>query len=323
MKYVLITAIIILAEILYFRIADKYNIIDKPNLRSSHTHITLRGGGIVFPVSMLLYMLFFGVEYLWFMLGLTAVCAVSFIDDIRSVPRYVRLAFQFGSMFLMFYQWGIINVSDWLAIILALVFCTGIINAYNFMDGINGITGGYSLVVLLALLAVNHKAQFIEPSFILVAIIAVLVFCFFNFRKQARCFAGDVGSVGVAFIIIFVLGRLILQTGQLWYIVFLAVYGVDSILTIIHRIILKENITLPHRKHAYQLMANELKLPHITVSLIYMSIQAVISAGAVWLPVNKWLYLGAVVAVLSVAYVVFMKRCYHLHSDYLKTVEKK
>ncbi len=323
MKYVLITAIIILAEILYFRIADKYNIIDKPNLRSSHTHITLRGGGIVFPVSMLLYMLFFGVEYLWFMLGLTAVCAVSFIDDIRSVPRYVRLAFQFGSMFLMFYQWGIINVSDWLAIILALVFCTGIINAYNFMDGINGITGGYSLVVLLALLVVNHKAQFIEPSFILVAIIAVLVFCFFNFRKQARCFAGDVGSVGVAFIIIFVLGRLILQTGQLWYIVFLAVYGVDSILTIIHRIILKENITLPHRKHAYQLMANELKLPHITVSLIYMSIQAVISAGAVWLPVNKWLYLGAVVAVLSVAYVVFMKRCYHLHSDYLKTVEKK
>lgn len=323
MKYVLITAIIILAEILYFRIADKYNIIDKPNLRSSHTHITLRGGGIVFPVSMLLYMLFFGVEYLWFMLGLTAVCAVSFIDDIRSVPRYVRLVFQFGSMFLMFYQWGIINVSDWLAIILALVFCTGIINAYNFMDGINGITGGYSLVVLLALLVVNHKAQFIEPSFILVAIIAVLVFCFFNFRKQARCFAGDVGSVGVAFIIIFVLGRLILQTGQLWYIVFLAVYGVDSILTIIHRIILKENITLPHRKHAYQLMANELKLPHITVSLIYMSIQAVISAGAVWLPVNKWLYLGAVVAVLSVAYVVFMKRCYHLHSDYLKTVEKK
>lgn len=315
----IIAATLLVVELLYFRVADHFNIIDKPNLRSSHKHITLRGGGIIFLVAAWIYCLFFGLNYPWFMVGLTAICAVSFIDDIHSIPNRVRLLVHFAAMLLMFQQWGILTSENWWQIIPSLILCTGIINAYNFMDGINGITGAYSIAILMPLMVVNHSLNFIDGLFLWVALIGVLVFCIFNFRKRARCFAGDVGSVGIAFILVFALGALIISSGQLWYLIFLAVYGVDAILTICHRLMLHENIFEAHRKHVYQLMANELKIPHTVVSTIYMVLQLSISAGAIWLPINKWLYFIVVIAVLSCAYILFKRKYYHLHEEYLKT----
>ena len=319
--YLLIAAILVVLELIYFRIADHFDIIDKPNLRSSHSSITLRGGGIIFPLSMVVYALFYGVSYPWFFAALMALSLVSFVDDIRSVPNSVRLIVQFLAMFMVFWQWGIVDWQSWWIIIIALIFCTGVINAYNFMDGINGITGGYSLAVLVPLLVINHSIAFIDTSIIIVSIISVIVFCLFNFRKKAKCFAGDVGSISIAFIIIFLLGKLIIQTGNLWYIMLLALYGVDTVLTIVHRIMLHESLGQAHRKHAYQLMANELHIPHVVVSSIYMVIQFAIAAGLIWLPVNKWLYSLVVLLLLCVAYILFKKKYYHLHEEYLKSKE--
>lgn len=319
--YLLIGLALVILELLYFRIADHFNIIDKPNLRSSHSSITLRGGGVIFPLAMIVYSLFFGITYPWFLISLLALSAVSFIDDIRSVPNAIRLIVQFCAMFMIFWQWGIVNWQMWWMVIVALIFCTGVVNAYNFMDGINGITGGYSLAVLLPLLIINDMVCFVDPSLIVVAIISVVVFCFFNFRKKAKCFAGDVGSISIAFIIIFLIGKLIVATGNLWYIMLLALYGVDAILTIVHRIMLHESLGQAHRKHAYQLMANELHIPHVVVSSIYMVVQLVIAAGLIWLPVNKWLYSVVVLVLLCVAYVLFKKKYYHLHEEYLKSKE--
>lgn len=316
---IIIAAILIVIELLYFRIADHFNIIDKPNLRSSHTHITLRGGGIIFLASIWIYSLFFGMTYPWFMVGLTAICAISFIDDIHSIPNRIRLLVHFASMVLMFQQWNILTAENWWQIIPALILCTGIINAYNFMDGINGITGAYSVAVLVPLMIVNHELNFIDSQLLSVALIGVLVFCLFNFRKRARCFAGDVGSVGIAFVLVFALGALIIASGRLWYLIFLAVYGVDAILTICHRLMLHENIFEAHRKHVYQLMANELKIPHTVVSTIYLLVQLAVSAGAIWLPINKWCYFVVVITLLCCVYVLFKHKYYHLHEEYLKT----
>lgn len=315
--YAIILVLLLGVELFYFKIADKCNIIDKPNLRSSHTSITLRGGGIIFLVSAWIWAAFFGLAYPWFLIGLTAIAGISFIDDIHSVPNRVRLAVQFVAMLLMFQDFGILNPESWWMIVIALVLCVGIINAYNFMDGINGITGGYSLAVLLPLIYLNAKLDFVENSFLVMALMGVLVFNFFNFRKKAKCFAGDVGSVGIAFIILFALGKLILLTGDFTYILLLAVYGVDSVLTIVHRILLHENIGEAHRKHAYQLMANELKIPHVVVSVIYMCLQLVVSFGLILLPVNHWGYFVVILSVLSVGYVLFKKKYYHLHEAYL------
>lgn len=318
MYYLIILVLLFLAELFYFKVADKYNIIDKPNERSSHTRITLRGGGVVFYFGALVYFLTSGFEYPWFMLALTFVAIISFIDDIRSTSQELRLVLHFSAMALMFYQWGLFSLSWWW-IIIALIICTGIINAYNFMDGINGITGGYSLVVLLSLAYINEEVTpFVEQDLIYTVIMSVLVFCFFNFRKKARCFAGDVGSVSIAFILLFLLGKLIIQTGDFSWIILLSVYGVDSVLTIFHRLMLHENIGLPHRKHLYQLMANELRIPHVMVSVIYMVLQFLIVAGLLWLPIDHWVYFFTVIGGLAVIYIICMYRYYPLHETYLK-----
>lgn len=316
-QYLLIIAILFILEIGYFFVADKCNIIDKPNLRSSHTQITLRGGGIIFLLGAWVYSVLYGFPYPWFLAGLTAIAGISFVDDVRSVSNKIRLVVHFTSMLLMFQDFGILNWESWWIIVIALILCVGIINAYNFMDGINGITGGYSLAVLLPLMYLNQTLQFVDMHFLMVALLSVLVFCFFNFRKKAKCFAGDVGSVGIAFILLFALGKLILQTGDFAYILFLGVYGADSVLTIVHRILLHENIGQPHRKHVYQLMANELKIPHVVVSLVYMILQLGISFGLIMCAEWQWGYFAAVLVVLIVVYVCFKKKYYHLHEEYL------
>ncbi len=321
MLYIVITILLILLELAYFRVADRFNIIDKPNLRSSHTSITLRGGGIVFLFGAWIYAAFFGLDYGWFLLGLTLIGLVSFIDDIHSLPDSARLVVQFVAMFLMFHQFGILNWHDWWVVLIALIVCVGITNAYNFMDGINGITGGYSLAVLAPLIYLNQSLNFIDMPFLYMTGLSLLVFCFFNFRKKAKCFAGDVGSITIAFILLFALGKLILQTGDFSYIIFLAVYGADTILTICHRIQLHENLGEAHRKHAYQIMANELKIPHVQVSLLYMAVQFTISFGMIFCPNNHYIYIGMTIILLMIAYLIFMKKNYHLHEVYLKSIQ--
>ena len=313
MYYIIILVLLFVAELFYFRVADKFNIIDKPNERSSHSRITLRGGGIIFYFGALAYFLSNHWEYPWFMLALTLITFISFVDDIRSTSQGLRLVFHFTAMALMFYQWGLFSLSWWW-IIIALIICTGIINAYNFMDGINGITGGYSLVILGALAYINSEiTTFVEPALINTVLCAVLVFCFSNFRKKAKCFAGDVGSVSIAFILLFLIGKLIIKTEDFSWIILLSVYGVDSVLTIIHRLMLHENIGLPHRKHMYQLMANELKIPHVGVSLIYMGAQALVILGYFCFVRYGYWYLLGIIVLLSGIYVLFMRRYFHLH----------
>lgn len=322
MEYITLLAVLVILvvlELFYFRIADRFNIIDKPNQRSSHTAVTLRGGGIIFLLGAWIYSLFYGFQYPLFLTGLTLIAGISFADDIHPIKNKYRLVVQFASMALLFAEWGLLTAELWWIVPIALVVCVGIINAYNFMDGINGITGGFSLAVLIPLLYVNQELAFVDENLLVIAIMSVLVFLFFNFRKKAKCFAGDVGAVGIAFMVMFALGSLILQTGDLTYIIFLTMYGVDAVLTIVHRIMLKENIGEAHRKHAYQLMANELKMDHRFVTTIYTFLQLVVSFGLILLPMNHWMYALMVLLLLSVAYVLFKKKYYHLHEEYLQS----
>ncbi len=337
--YIIIAVLLLAAELLYFKIADKCNIIDKPNERSSHTTIVLRGGGIIFTLSMIAWAVLMVVQgndivpYLPFLVGLMMIATVSFWDDVHSLPDSLRMCVQIVSTLLMFWSVGLYTaISPWwlmaLIVVAALFFCVGATNFINFMDGINGITAAYSFAMLLPILLLNRGLSFIEESYLIVAIIGVLVFSIFNFRPKgkAKCFAGDVGSIGIAFIILFALGRLMLATKDVTYIVFFLVYGIDGSLTIFHRIMLHENLGQAHRKHAYQLMANELGMSHVAVSLLYMFLQLAVSLGFIYLCPNTvlahWIYLIAAGIVLALAYVLFMKKYYHLHEEYLASLKK-
>ena len=349
MTYLIIAILLVVAELVYFKIADKCNIIDKPNERSSHSTIVLRGGGVIFAISMVIWLILQMVngewctvqDYLPFMVGLLMVAGISFVDDIHSLPDSLRMVVQIASILLMFWS---INLGSggtvqgawfWQVVIalVALFFCVGATNIINFMDGINGITAGYALAMLVPLLMLDVRGKmedvtgFIEPSYLIVAIIGVLVFSIFNFRPKgkAKCFAGDVGSIGIAFIILFALGKLMLATQDVTYIIFFLVYGIDGSMTIFHRIMLHENLGQAHRKHAYQLMANELKMSHVVVSLLYMAMQLVVSLGFIYLCPNTiaahWIYLVAAGAVLAIAYVLFKMKYYHLHEEYLASLK--
>lgn len=326
--YGIIFVILFVLEITYFKIADKCNIIDKPNERSSHSSIVLRGGGIIFLISVWVWSLFYGFQYPWFLAAVTLVAGISFVDDIHSLPDSVRLVVQFTAMGLMLQQLDILHLDMWWIVILALIVCVGASNVINFMDGINGITAGYSLAVLVPLAMMNHRVGFMEESFLLTIILSVLVFSIFNFRPKgkAKCFAGDVGSVGIAFIMLFAIGKLVMHTGDVTWLILLLVYGVDGCLTICHRIMLHENLGEAHRKHAFQLMANELKIGHVKVTLLYMAMQLIVSLGFIYLCPNTilthWMYMIGAILVLSISYILFKKKYYHLHEEYLRTLQK-
>lgn len=326
--YGIIFIILLALEVVYFRIADRCNIIDKPNERSSHSTIVLRGGGIIFMLGLWIWAAFYGFGYPWFVVAVTLIAGVSFVDDIMSLPDSVRLVAQFVAMGLMFYQMDMLHWEMWWVVILALIVSVGATNIINFMDGINGITGGYALASLIPIYILNKEMGFVEESLVVTVILADVVFCLFNFRPKgkAKCFAGDVGSIGIAFILLFMIGQLIMKTRDVTYLVFLLVYGVDGCLTICHRIMLHENLGEAHRKHAYQLMANELKIGHVKVSLLYMAMQFVVSLGFIYVCPNNvlchWMYLIGAFVVLAVAYVAFMKKYYHLHQAYLDEIKR-
>ena len=334
LTYSIIAVLLLAAELLYFRVADHFNIIDRPNERSSHSSIVLRGGGVIFTLSMIAWAVLMMVQgkdigqYLPFLIGLLLIAGVSFWDDVHSLPDSVRLVAQFTAMALMFWSMGILHWNMWWFVIIALIVCVGAMNIINFMDGINGITAAYSLAVLLPLALLNRTLHFVEESYLVVAIIGVLVFSLFNFRPKgkAKCFAGDVGSIGIAFIMLFPIGRLIVQTGDITYLILLLVYGIDGCCTILHRIQLHENLGEAHRKHAYQLMANELKIGHMKVSTFYMVLQLAVSLGFIYLCPNTvlahWVYLIVAGIVLVGAYWAFMRKYYHLHEKYLKSLAK-
>jgi len=302
---VLITITVLLViELLYFRLADHYQIIDQPNNRSSHTEVTIRGGGIIFPIALLLFPIYFGTANIWFLTGLFLISSISFADDIKHVNNKLRLMIHLAAVGLLFYQLSLFGLS-WYLILFAFFFTIGTINAVNFMDGINGITGGYGLITLITLLGINHYVvTFTDSNLLITAVIAVGVFNIFNFRKRAKCFAGDVGSVSLGFILVYFILSLILKTENFNYILFLLVYGLDVVSTIIFRLIRKENVLEPHRSHFYQYLFNDRRIPHIIVSLLYIALQLVINILLIYSRIDSIFIL---VTLLILSGIVFVK----------------
>jgi len=305
MIYLIFIIILLVAELAYFKIADKYNIIDKPNHRSSHTIITIRGGGIIFPISVLIWFICSGLQYPLFVTGVFIISLVSFIDDIKEFPKRWRLSAHLVAMVLVMLQLKLFALS-YLLIVPFFVFFIGVINAYNFMDGINGITGVYSLVCLLTLFWINQtQIHFVDSALLGIVTIAIMVFNFFNFRTKAKCFAGDVGSISMALIICFLLLKLILQTNDIRYLLLLMVYGIDAVFTIIIRLIRGENILQAHRLHLYQLMVNECGYKHLWVALLYGAIQLMVNFLIIgYLNASKYYLLITMIVMLSLIYLI-------------------
>jgi UDP-N-acetylmuramyl pentapeptide phosphotransferase/UDP-N-acetylglucosamine-1-phosphate transferase len=303
MIYIALLLVLLGIELLYFKIADKYNIIDKPNSRSSHTTITLRGGGIIFPVALIIAF-FLGYVSWPVTLAVVLVAVVSFIDDIKPLSQLPRFASHVLAVGLVFYDFPVFSEAMWVLPIV-FVLMIGWINAFNFMDGINGITVLYALtaIVSFSFLSINYASL---PLLITMGL-SCFVFGLFNVRKKAKTFAGDVGSISMALFLGYFMIKTIIDSGQLGYILFFSIYGIDAIITIINRLLKKENIFEPHRSHLYQYLANEMGYSHILISFIYAGLQLGINAFVIYMDLKGNLtlfFMGGFLVLLTVIYLL-------------------
>lgn len=313
MQFVILAVVLALCETCYIKFARRAGIVSEPTRRSSHTEPTVVGGGVVYYLAVAGFAVIGGMEYPGFFAATSMLAVISFIDDMRPVRVLPRLAVQFFAVWLAFRGMAVVETLPlWMAVAGA-VCAVGLVNGWNFMDGINGLTGSYTLLAMLTLLYVDMMSAtpFVDPSLLICGAMASAIFCACNFRRRALCFAGDVGAVTAAFIVAYALGRLVLATGSLVWVGFVAVYGVDVILTLIHRMLLRQNIFRPHRLHLYQLLANEGGVGQLRVAAAYTAVQLAVSAGLLFLPLNPYIYLSVVVVMLAGVYVHLERRLYN------------
>ncbi len=311
MEYIAVTVFFFALMLLYFKVAAKYNIIDKPNHRSAHREITLRGGGVIFPAAYVLFVITelatTGLEphFLWFGAGFLMITVLSFLDDLYDLSTKIRLFFHFIAVTLLMYFLNLFALLPFWAVPLCYILIIGILNAYNFMDGINGMSGLYSLIAFATLYFVNQWiVSFVSADFIIYPMLASLVFMFYNFRTKARCFLGDVGSMGLAFWIIALIALLIIETGTFKWILLLSVYGIETALTIAERLKRRENIFEAHRRHLYQLFVNEKKYSHLSVSAAYGALQLVINSFVLTTALSDWWVFVLVILPTGVVYII-------------------
>lgn len=311
--YVLITILLVGVQTGYLRLARHLGIVDRPNERSSHTDpTTIRSGGVLFFVAELGAFVYRSFANPYFFAGLTIVAVVSFLDDLSPVSRRYRLGAQIVGVALLLYETGWVTDEIWIVAGL-LVVGVGILNAYNFMDGINGMTAWYSLVCVGTLWCWQEQLRLpLADVYLPVAFIALLIFSGVNARRRAVCFAGDVGSVSMAFIILLPLIQLIISTRTYLPVLLLAVYGVDSVLTILHRLYHRQNIFRAHRQHLFQFVVHRLNWPHLRVSALYALVQGVINLlvmnGVRWDSRFQWILAGGVLATLTTLYIMVKRR---------------
>lgn len=321
MTYLLIAIFFLVLMLAYLRMARRFNIIDYPDERSSHQRPTILGGGVLFPIAALTWFLLFGQQDTWAIVGLLLISAVSFGDDIKNINAIIRFFVHFVAVSLLFHEIGIFNYY-WYWVFFAFILTVGCVNAVNFMDGINGITAFYTLVTMGTFSLLNNYNRLLAPFFeghppvewssflssrlVGVLFISVGVFTFFNARKRARAFAGDVGSISIAFILSWFMINLMVMSNSFYWILLFALYGIDTGFTILVRIRRKENILKPHRLHLYQLLVNEKGWSHLLVAGLYAVVQLLVNAVTIWLSFTGNMSLVAFLALLLLVSLVYI-----------------
>ncbi len=270
----------LLYTFLYLRIARKYEIEDIPNQRSSHQYHTIRGAGLIFIPILLSTIPILGADQFVLIAALCIGGLTGFADDLLDMKRRYRLMLYALAVALAIVAAGLLQKDiSWYISILAFIITLGTVNTYNFMDGINGISLLYALVLVLSLwfFQVELQLELLQEPVFYGLVTSIFILCYLNVRKRAKAFIGDAGSIFLGIFSAFAILGLINETNNPVYIILLAVYGVDSVGTILLRLTRKENIFSAHRLHMYQMLANEKGYGHLSVSASYAFVQLLIN----------------------------------------------
>jgi len=285
---------------------NKLGLTDEPNERSSHKEPTPKGGGIGILAAFLFASIAIGIPILFWLPGVI-LGVLSFLGDKLDFSAKVRLLSQFAAAVVVLVGTGSLRLSTMDQVILFIpmaIFIVGTANIYNFMDGINGIaviTGivGFGLIAFYNFVS-NGDGAFTVLSMCL--LMSCLGFLPFNVPR-ARVFMGDVGSVllGFGFAgVVIALSQDLLDFICLASLLF--PFYADELNTMTVRIRNGENLLHAHRRHIYQLLANEKKIPHWKVSVGYGLLQGVVGMSVLWV---KPLGLTPVIVLLAVWFTGF------------------
>ena len=280
------------------RLAERRQILDIPNERSSHTRPTPRGGGLAIVMVVLFGWLVVLSLYpgswvkagLPYVIGAALIAAVSWVDDLRSLSNRLRFGVHMlGAVLAIwaFGYWSYITLpivgSLYLGLVglmLTFLWIVGLTNAYNFMDGIDGIAGGQAVVAGLGWAMLGYLTD--QPLVGLMGVLlaaASLGFLGFNW-PPARIFMGDVGSAFLGF----TFAALAVAAAQrdpriaLVGILFVWPFVFDATFTLLRRLKNGENIFAAHRSHLYQRLVI-VGYSHRFVTLLYMGLAA---WGTIW-----------------------------------------
>lgn len=261
-----------------------FGLLDKANARSSHKGIIPKGGGIGILAAFLLVSWTMELPIL-FLVCAGLISLLSFYGDRREIPPKVRLSIQLlGSICLLIslFYWEGRAWHFYLLIPFFALFITGTANYYNFMDGINGIAGitgviGFGLIAYFTALSGSSS-----PLFILAVCMGLACIGFLPFNLQnASVFMGDVGSVLLGFVFAGLVVGLSYSLNDFMVLsAFLFPFYADELSTVCVRLIDKESLLKPHRRHLYQLLVNEAGVAHWKVSAGYGALQLVVGLGA-------------------------------------------
>jgi len=314
--------ILFLLEYIYIRLARKHNIFDTENERSSHSGNTIIGGGIIFLLAFLIYSIFFNFPYPNFLIGAFILALVSFIDDLSYVKYSYRLLSHLVALTLIL-PYLELSSHGYFFILAIVILGVGVLNSFNFVDGINGMLGATSLIILLSLLYINLSLNFIDTNFIIAIIIAVAVFLFFNFRTNPVCFAGDVGSIVIGYFIFIIIVNLCFFTSDYYYLIMISIPGAEAGLTLLFRILNNQNILMPHRTFLFHFLVHEAKLSHLAVSAIYALIQLLLCilvlATFKWDPIVKLIIFTSVILIVTGVYLFFRNKYFNVRITLFKS----
>lgn len=269
----------------------RYGVVDRPNQRSSHTIPTIRGGGIGIVLSWpTLLMLAYGVGFehnglsgvVLLALGLSL---VSFFDDINPLPASVRFlvhsAVAIGGLIFV----GVEGI-HWTLLLISFLFIAGYTNAFNFMDGINGLAASQTVITGLGTAAIAILVEGHSESFtVLLSLVlsgSAVGFLPYNFPR-ARMFMGDVSSASIGYVLAMLAMGLIYNHGVLLVVPFLCIHAnfiLDTGITLLKRILRGENIKAAHRSHFYQLLVRS-GWSHTKVTSFEIGLQGLIILSVV------------------------------------------
>ncbi|MDA0686792.1 MAG: hypothetical protein O3C22_08190 [Bacteroidetes bacterium] len=313
-----------LATALYPRLAAVLNMVDVPNSRSSHRRATPTGFGLVLVVGVLLNLAHVPYADAWeFYTGFLLIAMTSFLDDYKPIAPGLRFLAQVAAVGLILYALPIskTNLDSPIVLLFALIFGVGMLNAYNFMDGINGMLLLHVLVVLGTLMSINmgwlgverHHVHFIDNDILGIAFFVALLLAIVNARNQALGFIGDVGALGFAFIILYALYQLFAQTQNYMYFIFIGIFGIDTGCTIAVKLWRNESVTLPHRDFLFKRFVHVFKQSHLSISAPYALVQLASNIIVLQFPADlssHWqlFWLAMFIATMVVFYVSFFRR---------------